>query len=69
MHYILIKESESSVKTVSHGVPRASVFRSFLFILFINDIHNSVEYCKVHHHVDDANLLLGDNSLKKLTDK
>ena len=29
-------------------------------------MHNSVEYCKVHHYADDTNLLLTDNSLKKV---
>ena len=29
-------------------------------------MHNSDEYCKVHHYADDANLLITDNSLKKI---
>ena len=28
-------------------------------------MHNSVEYCKVHHYADDTILVLTDNSLKK----
>ena len=66
MQNTLIKESESSLKTVSHGVPQGSVLKSLLLILFINNMHNSVEYCKVHHYVDEANLLLRGNSLKKI---
>ena len=42
-----------------------TVLGPLLFILFINNMHNSVEYCKVHH-ANDANLLLTDNSLKKI---
>ena len=38
-------------------------------ILFISNMHNSVECCKVHHYVNDTNLLLTDNSLKKKTSK
>ena len=62
----MIKESESSLRTVSHGVPQGSVLGPLLFMLFINDMHNSVEYCKLHHYADGRNLLLTDNSLKKV---
>ena len=63
MQGTLIKESESSLRTVSHAVPQGSVFGPLLFIIFINNMHNSVEYYKVHHYADDTNLLLTDNSL------
>ena len=66
MQYTLIIESESSLRTVCHGVPQGSVLGPLLFILFINDMYNSVEYCKVHHYADDTNLLLTDDSLKKI---
>ena len=67
MQYTLIKESESSLRMVSHGVSQGSVIGPLLFILFINNMHNSVEFCGVHHHVrvDGTNLLLTDNSPKK----
>ena len=66
MQYTLIKERESSLRTVSHGAPQGSILGPLLFILFINDMHNSVEYCKVHQYADDTKLLLTDNSLKKV---
>ena len=65
MQYTLIKERESSLRTVSHGATQGSVLRPLLFILFINSMHNSVEYSKVHHYADDTNLLLTDNSHKE----
>ena len=66
LQYTQIKDSESSLKAVSHGVPQGSVLGPLLFILFINDMHTSVKNSKVHHYADDTNLLLTSNSLKKI---
>ena len=37
-----------------------------LFIVFINDLNISVKNSKVHHHADDAKLLLTEKPLKKI---
>ena len=66
LQYTRIKESESSLNTISHGVPQGSVLGPLLFILYINDMHNSVNNCKIHHFVDDTTLLLTNSSLKKI---
>ena len=66
---ILRSKTESSLKTISHGVPQGSLLGSLLFILYINNMHNSIKNCKIHHFADDPNLLLTNSSLKKITDK
>ena len=66
MQYTLIKESELSLKTISHGVLQGSVLGPLLFILFINGMDNSVECCKVHHYAEDTNLILTDKSLERV---
>ena len=53
-------------KTISYRVPQGSVLRYLLFILYINDMHNSIKNCKIRHFADDTNLLLTNSSLKKI---
>ena len=58
LQYILIEESESSLKGKYHRVPQGSELRLLLFILYANDMYNSVKNCKTHHSAGDTNLLL-----------
>ena len=40
-----------------------------LFLIYINDLHYSILFCKVHHFADDTNLLISSNSLKHIKNK
>ena len=64
--YVSISGFESAVKFIKYGVPQGSVLGPLLFLIYINDLHNAINYCMVHHFADDTNLLLFDNSLKSL---
>ena len=61
-----INKTSSFDKTISIGVPQGSILAPIPFILFINDFHKAVESSTVHHFADDSNLLLNENSSKKL---
>ena len=41
-------------------------FRSFTFMIYINDLNLAIKYCKVHHFADDTNLLNINKSPQKL---
>ena len=66
VQYTSVDLKESSIKIISHGIPQGSVLDHLLFIIFINDLNNSVKNSKVHHYADDTNLLLTEKSLKKI---
>ena len=67
--YVSISGFDSRLNHILHGVPQGSVLGPLLFLLYINDLHNAIKYCMVHHFADDTNLLIYDKSLKSLQKK
>ena len=64
--YVSINGYNSSLSSIAYGVPQGSVLGPLLFLLYINDLHRAIKFCKVHHFADDTNLLFLTNSIKKL---
>lgn len=62
--YTYIDENNSTPHHISYGVPQGSVLE--LFILFLNKLHISVKRSKVHHFVENTNLLLINKLHKKI---
>ena len=69
----------SQTKIVQYGAPQGSTLGPLLFLIYLNNLNNSLDKCRVHHFPDDTNLLFGskcpseiscvmNNELKLLTD-
>ena len=64
--YASINGYESGLTAITCSVPQESVLGPLLFLLHINDLNQAIKFCKVHHFVDDINLLCLSNTIKKL---
>ena len=65
-HYVNIQGSDSNIAEVDLGVPQGSVLGPLLFLIYINDLHKAIKHSTARLFADDTNLLLKNQSLKKL---
>ena len=64
--FTLVNGKRSSTKQIETGLPQGSVLGPLLFILYINDITNSIKEGKTTLFADDTTILLHDNNLNSL---
>ena len=54
--YVSINGYDSAFAAINCGVPQGSVLGPLLFLLYVNDLNQAINFCNVHHFVDDTNL-------------
>ena len=64
--FVSINGYNSDLMPVDFGVPQSSALRPLLLLIYINDLHKAIKYCKVHHFADDTNLFHTSKSVKNL---
>ena len=63
---VSINGFDSNVNAICCGVTQGSILGLLLFLIYINNLHFAIKYCKVYHFTDDTNLLNFNNSIKTI---
>ena len=62
--FVTINGFNSELKQIKCGVPEGSILGPLLLLIYINDLHYSIKFCKVHHFADDRNRINFNSSIK-----
>ena len=69
IQYTTINNKRSKIQTIKYGVPQGSILGPILFLIYINELSQSIKNSKIHPFADDTNILYARSSLKDINKK
>lgn len=67
--FVKISSNNSRVQNVTCGVPQGSIIGPLLFLIYVNDMVDSVKYGKVKIFADDTNMFYTDKDIHSIIPK
>ena len=64
-----INSPNSDTLPIKYGVLQGSALGPLLFLIYINDLNNTVQHSDAHYFADDTNVLYVSDSLKDSNSK
>ena len=64
--FVSVNGYNSDLIPVDSGVPEGFVLGQVLFLIYMNNLYKTIQYCKVHHFANDTNLFHTSKSVKNL---
>ena len=66
--FCTLNGNKSKPKKVTCGMPQDSCLGPLLFIIYLNDFENSLQYSRVSSYADDTNMTVASNDIEGVTD-
>ena len=67
--FVFLSGHSSKTRNIDHGVPQGSVLGPLLFLLYINDLPNSINHSQTCLFADDTSLLFSDKNLEVIENR
>ena len=65
--FVTINGFHSEIQRFQYGVPQGSVLRPIIFLIYVNDLHNTIRFSQSFHFADDTCLLNIQNTISKIS--